>query len=63
MPIRIVMSVFFAALAFGALTLSGCASDNMKSMDDSMDHHSMEKPMMKDSMDKGDDMNGMKGSM
>ena len=49
-----------SALIAAALGLSGCASSDMKSMDDSM-----QKPMMKDSgkqmndgMEKHDDMGG-----
>jgi len=52
--------VLSSVLITGALCLSGCASGDMKSMDDSMD-----KPMMKDSgkkmddsMEKHDDMGG-----
>jgi len=63
MSTRIFMSLFSAVTLAGALMLSGCAANDMKSMDDSMDHRSMDKPMMKDSMDKDDGMGGMKGSM
>lgn len=52
--------VFSSVLITAALCLSGCASSDMKSMDDSM-----QKPMMKDSgkqmnnnMEKHDDMGG-----
>jgi hypothetical protein len=51
---------FASVLIATALNLSGCASSDMKSMDDSM-----QKPMMKDSgkqmndgMEKHDDMGG-----
>ena len=55
------LAVVFSSLCVAAaLCLSGCASSDMKSKDDSM-----QKPMMKDSgktmddkMDKHDDMNG-----
>lgn len=52
--------VFSSVLIAAALSLSGCASSGMKSMDDST-----QKPMMKDSgkqmnndMEKHDDMGG-----
>ena len=59
MPIKLITGLLSIALLTGTLFLSGCASDDMmmeKSMDSSMD-----KPMMKDSMDSKDKM--MKDSM
>lgn len=63
MTMKTFLTVMSAATMAGVLMLSGCATDNMKSMDDSMDHHSMDKSMTGDSMEKSDDMGGMKGSM
>jgi hypothetical protein len=69
MSTKILTGLFSIALLGGVLLLSACASDDMNSMDasmnkpmmkDSMDK-SMEKPMTKDSMDKDDGM--MKDSM
>ena len=58
MSIKGLTITFSSMLIAAALCLSGCASSDMKSMDDSM-----QKPMMKDSgkqmndsMDKHDDM-------
>lgn len=62
MSTRFFMRLFSAVMLTGALLLSGCASHNMESMDDNMKPmgDSMDKPMMKESMDKDD---GMKDSM
>lgn len=64
MPTKILTGLFSIAMLGGVLLLSACASDDMNSMDDSMDKpmmkdsmdKSMKKPMMKDSMENHDDM-------
>jgi len=68
MSTKQIMCLLSTAMLTGVIALSGCASDTMKPMGDSMDksmmggsmHDAKEKPMMEDTMDEDE---GMKDSM
>ena len=68
MATKVFGGLFSAAVIAAALAMSGCASDDMKSMNNSMDkkpmmHDSMDKPMMDDSKKEMKDDMEMKKDM
>ncbi len=67
MATKVLGGLFSAAVIAAALAMSGCASDDMKSMGNSMDksmsHDSMDKPMMDDSKKEMKDDMEMKKDM